>query len=218
MKTPNKFLSAAIIGIMATVISNILSAVINRIFYGIESSVIFFILIVLLNFIEISVASIVSFFICYKLIIKIPMDKRKIVKFSMLAALVNVSISFDVRVNIVSIIIRFIILFIFAVLVIPKQEADELNDSKLQKMSKKYYPSFVFIVTVGYIIFAAAFVCIIGFIQEWDLDVGMVIALVIFSMLFSVLYTYIYFLPYLIANKKQHLQKRAIYILNIFAG
>ncbi len=219
MKMKNKLFSAAIIGTMATVISSVTAAVINRILFGVFlPDIIFLILILLLNFAEIAAAIIVSFLICQKFIIRAQIDKKRIVKFSMLAALVNVFVSTDTRMDITSIVIRFIVLFIFAFLILPKYEYNEASDSKLKKMSEKYYPSFVFIVAVGYVIFTAAFVCLIGFIEQWDLTFGMIVSLVIFSMLFSVLYTYAYFLPYLIANKKQHLQKRAIYILNIFAG
>ena len=84
---------------------------------------------------------------------------------------------------------------------------------------KGYYPSFWTIVIIGYFIFNAVGIGVFALMRGgWDYRVGETIGLLLVNLLFSFLYTYIYFLPYLIAHKKSHLQTRAIYILNIFAG
>lgn len=81
----------------------------------------------------------------------------------------------------------------------------------LAKSGRSYYPSFWLITIIGYILFAATSVVTIGFIEEWDLTFGSVIAIIIFNLLASILYTYLYFLPYLIANKREHTNSRNIY-------
>lgn len=93
-----------------------------------------------------------------------------------------------------------------------------LANKILARSGRQYYPSFWLLIIVGYIMSLATSIVCTGFITEWDLTVGAVICIIISNLFLSILYTYLYFLPYLIANKHQHIQKRAIYILNIFAG
>lgn len=84
---------------------------------------------------------------------------------------------------------------------------------------KGYYPSFWTIAVIGYFIFTAVGMGALAAMQGgWDFRIGETVGVLLVNLLFSFLYTYIYFLPYLIAHKKNHLQTRAIYILNIFAG
>lgn len=88
----------------------------------------------------------------------------------------------------------------------------------LGRSGQKYYPSFWLIVIFGYIFTVAAAVLVIGFINEWDFTFGGVLTIIIVNLFLGIFYTYLYFLPYLIANKRKHLQTHAIYVLNIFAG
>jgi len=114
--------------------------------------------------------------------------------------------------------ILYLIGGVLAILISFVQCAKGLMTKMLAKSGRSYYPSFWLITLVGYILFVALSIVTTGFMKDWDLDVQSVLFMVGFSLLFSVVYTYLYFLPYLIANKREHLQTRAIYILNIFAG
>lgn len=78
--------------------------------------------------------------------------------------------------------------------------------------NKHYYRSFTIISIIYSLVFAVSPV-LIPYIDEVEKGI-----LSIISLLFSKLFISLYFLPYLTANKKNHLQTRAIYILNIVAG
>ena len=107
-----------------------------------------------------------------------------------------------------------IVLLIISLFLFPIKAINKYNE----KHNKHYYPSFVIIFIICSLIYATLTVLIIGFINNWNFSPEEVTIFIILSLLFSGLYGYLYFLPYLIANKKNHLQTRAIYILNIFAG
>lgn len=228
MKTTNKFLASAVVGIIATILSNFLANIFNNIVisvfkYSLPLNGLQGIL-MLMNTIEISFAMIIGFFVLCRLIYKIETPISKFILLSVCAALVDVILVFPIRINVTFIyyLIDFVVLTIFALLTFNKlslfkKKSNDTNEEQ-EKKDFRYYPSFWTIVIIGYIIFTATSVCIIGFINEWDYTFGAIIGLVLINMIFSVIYTYLYFLPYLHANKKKHRQTRAIYILNIFAG
>ena len=231
LKKTNIFLASGIVGIVATLLSNILANVFNNIVIGIWQYLIPLNtlqgILMLMNAVEISVAMIVGFIVYCKLICKTETHISKFVLFSIAAALVNVILVFLIKVNapLLYYLIDFVILTAFALIAFNKVALFQKNtEYELKKQIKtietkgKYYPSFWIIVIIGYIIFTATSVCIIGFINEWDYTFGAIIGLVLINTVFSVVCTYLYFLPYLLANKKKHRQTRAIYILNIFAG
>ena len=82
----------------------------------------------------------------------------------------------------------------------------------------KYYLSFRIVTVIVYLLSTALNFVTFGILVNWDFPPVASFIIIPFCLAFSVLYTYLYFLPYLIAVKKQHTQKRAIYILNIFTS
>lgn len=83
---------------------------------------------------------------------------------------------------------------------------------------KTYYPSYLAVVIIFYVIISTGFFTLIAIISEGDFEAFIYLFISIFSLLISAPIVALYFLPYLIANKRGHQQTRAIYILNIFAG
>ncbi len=75
----------------------------------------------------------------------------------------------------------------------------------------KYEPSLGLLYILNVIVLSISSIFILG-------ENVNVCFIVVFSFIFSCLTIYLYFLPYFIAVKNEHLQERAIYILNFFAG
>ena len=164
---------------------------------------------------------IIGFVFYYKIICKTEINRYSFFIFSILAGVVDALLLSSVTTRsllmayIVNYSIDFIVLAVFALIAFKVQNIERKEKSKTKS---KYYPSFWTLVIAEYIISTAATVCVIGFINEWDYTVNSIIGIVFSCMISSILSTYLYFFPYLIANKKNHRQTRAIYILNIFAG
>lgn len=89
---------------------------------------------------------------------------------------------------------------------------------KTTENNSKYYLSFKVVTVVVCLLSTALDFVAFGFLIDWRFEPEMSFVIIPFCLALSVLYTYIYFLPYLIAVKRQHKQKRAIYILNIFTS
>lgn len=83
---------------------------------------------------------------------------------------------------------------------------------------RTYYPSYLMILIVFYVIFSVGFSLLFTILYDGNFDVEDYVIMCILSQLVSAGVISVYFLPYLIANKREHQQTRAIYILNIFAG
>lgn len=214
----NKFSSSAIVTAIAWIISSLFrslfkGAVFN---YGMD---------VLTDSLLVALSLFFGFLIYHKVIKKNKMRGGVIALFSLLTGLLYFVLMLFLRGYFtLHSILKPVLLFAVSLAVfsknlsVKKDFGNKASNSRLKKFFGKYYPSFLTVIIVGYLIYTALFVCLFGFINDWDLGVERVIGLTLSSALFSILYMYIYFLPYLIANKKEHLQKRAIYILNIFAG
>ena len=93
----------------------------------------------------------------------------------------------------------------------PKEKKESQNNSK-------YYISFKAITIIVCLLSTALDFVTFGILTNWNFSPEASLIIIPFCLAFSVLYTYLYFLPYLIAVRKQHKQKRAIYILNIFTS
>lgn len=89
---------------------------------------------------------------------------------------------------------------------------------KTTENNSKYYLSFKVVTVVVCLLSTALDFVAFGFLIDWRFEPEVSFVIIPFCLALSVLYTYIYFLPYLIAVKRQHKQKRAIYILNIFTS
>lgn len=81
--------------------------------------------------------------------------------------------------------------------------------------SKKYYSSFWVFSILAWI---SALVPVVILAVSWFDEISIMFGIILASMVFGIFYVYFYFLPYLVANKKNHTQKRAIYILNVLLG
>lgn len=219
MKNKNIFLSSAIVTVIAWAFSSVISLIFGRAVLNLG-----------INFFKIAVSLCLSFLIYHKIIEKSKMHVGRVIALSLLSALINFGLSLLLininiffynrkMVDLVSLLLVVFFAFLKNLTQIKEENSkNNISDSKIKKISKKYYPSFITIAIISYIIYVALFVCVVGFIEAWDIRFSKVIGLIFGGGIFSLFYTYIYFLPYLIANKKEHLQKRAIYILNIFAG
>lgn len=214
----NKFSSSAIV----TAIAWIISSLFHSLFKG---AVFNYGMYVLTNSLWAALSLFLGFLIYHKVIKKNKMRGGVVALFSLLTGLLCFVLMFFLRGNFtLRSILKPVLLFAVSLLVFSKNLsekkdfANKASNSRLKKVFEKYYPSFLTVIIIGYLIYTAFFVCLFGFINDWDLSVERVIGLTLSGALFTILYMYIYFLPYLIANKKEHLQKRAVYILNIFAG
>lgn len=229
MKAPNRFLAAGIVGVVVTILANIFlkisNGMINLYFAGYLDVQILRVLFLSVYAVEIFVAMMICLVIYTKAIQKSKVKILRVLLFSLLAGLADGVLTFALPGNgdVFYYVMDILVTGLCALAVIGKMEGKEETveveqNAKACKAKGKYYPSFWVIACLGYVIFTATSVCVFGFINEWDYTVSGIAGLVLMNMVFSVVYTYLYFLPYLIANKKEHRQTKAIYILNIFAG
>lgn len=214
----NKFSSSAAVTVSAWIISSFLRSLFKGAVFGYGMSV-------LKDSLGIAISLFLGFLFYHKAIEK----KKMRVGVTTLFSLLTGSLCFVVMIFLreyftLRSILKPVIMFTVSLLVfsknlsVKKDSGNKTSNGRLKKILEKYYPSFSAIVIICYIIYTALFVCLAGFINDWDLRAERIVTLTLYSALFSIFYMYIYFLPYLTANKKEHLQKRAIYILNIFAG
>lgn len=91
-------------------------------------------------------------------------------------------------------------------------------DRKHGKSPTNYYPSYWVAFSVVYTIFTTAAFILPLILFPDHIEFIHAVLIYIFGLFVIIPLVSVYFLPYLIANKHDHRQKRAIYILNIFAG
>lgn len=107
-----------------------------------------------------------------------------------------------------------------AIIVFKRQSNRTEHYLKKQLNNAEYYPSFIITAVVIALLQLILFVLL--FASQVDFNDIVIFPFIVIALLIGIplclLSTYVYFLPYLIANKKNHPQTRAIYILNIFAA
>ena len=94
----------------------------------------------------------------------------------------------------------------------------EFKAKRRETQPKNYYPSFWAAVVISYFTVSLGFLILLVLATDEDFQNLANIFICLLSLIISVPSVALYFLPYLIANKREHQQTRAIYILNIFAG